>query len=140
MSGLYIAIGWDVIKHYKQYKLFGNLRIMLYISRIKLEIMKKEKLYFRDIDSTHCEPLVGLICEAEYDGLEKITLVEAIPDDGTSEFIWCVQHGECVERHDCKKALCSYYESKSGRGVCSNRGQLYFHGNEVVFDVPTNNK
>ena len=99
--------------------------------------MEKQKLYFTDIDSTHCEPLQGLIEEAKYDGLEKLTLVEAVPDNGTSEFIWCVQHGECVERHNCKKAVCSYYESKSGRGVCSNRGQLYFHGDEVTFDVPT---
>jgi len=97
----------------------------------------KTQLYFRDTDSTHCEPLEGFINDAKYDGLEKITLLEAIPDNGTSEFIWCVQHGECVERHECRKSQCSYYESKSGRGVCSNRGKLYFHGEEIIFDVST---
>jgi hypothetical protein len=96
---------------------------------------QKTKLYFRDTDSTHCEPIEGLISEAKYDELDEITVLEAVPDDGTSEFIWCIQNGECVERQDCKKALCSHYESKSGRGVCSNRGQLYFHGEEVTFKV-----
>lgn len=96
---------------------------------------EKPKLYFPNIDSTHCEPIEGLLAEAKYDGLKELTVVEAIPDNGTSEFIWCVQHGECVEKQNCKKALCSHYESKSGRGVCSNRGQLYFHGDEVVFEI-----
>jgi len=99
----------------------------------------KIQLYFRDTDDTLCQSLESLLQDAKYDGLEKITLVEAIPDNVTSEFIWCVQHGECVERHECRKSQCSYYESKSGRGVCSNRGKLYFHGNEVIFDVSTGN-
>lgn len=96
---------------------------------------EKPKLYFANIDSTHCEPIEGLLSDAKLDGLKILTVLEAIPDNGTSEFIWCVQNGECVERHDCKKALCSNYESKSGRGVCGNRGQLYFHGDEVSFNV-----
>jgi len=99
--------------------------------------MKKQetKNYFQDIDSTHCQPLEGFINDAKFEGLKEITLLEAIPDNGSSEFIWCSQLGECVERQDCKKSLCSYYESKSGRGVCSNRGQLYFHGDEVKFEI-----
>ena len=99
--------------------------------------MKNEKLYFLNIDDTNCYPLSDRLNDARLEGLQKVRLVEAVPDNGTSEFIWCVQHGECVERYNCKKAVCSYYESKSGRGVCSNRGQLYFHGDEVTFDVPT---
>jgi hypothetical protein len=98
--------------------------------------MNIEKLYFLNIDDTNCHSLSDRLNDARLDGLEKVTLIEAIPDNGTSGFIWCIQHGECVERQNCKKALCSYYESKSGRGVCSNRGKLYLHGDEVTFDVP----
>jgi hypothetical protein len=97
--------------------------------------MKKPTLYFKDIDDTLCQPLEGLLAEAKYDELKELKLVEAIPDNNTSDYIWCTYNGECVERFDCKKSLCSHYESKSGRGVCSNRGQLYFHGDEVTFKV-----
>ncbi len=97
---------------------------------------KTEKLYFKNIDSTTCCSLSDMLDEARCDGLEKITLVEAVPDDGTTDMIWCTHEGECVEKSDCKKSLCSYYSSKSGRGVCENRGSLYLHGEEITFDVP----
>lgn len=29
------------------------------------------------------------------------------------------------------------YSSKSGRGVCEHRGQLYLHEEEVIIDVET---
>lgn len=95
----------------------------------------KQKLYFKSIGDTICSSLESHITDAKYDGLEKITLFEAIPDDGTYDVIWCTHYWECVERYDCRKAVCPYYESKSGRGVCSNRGKLYLHGNEVEFII-----
>lgn len=101
--------------------------------------MKKEKpkLYFKTVDDTFCSPLESHLHDAKIEGLEKITLIEADPDNDNPDFIWCSQHGECVERNQCKKSECSAYESKSGRGVCSNRGGLFSHGNEVEFNVET---
>jgi len=95
----------------------------------------KQKLYFKSIDDTICSSLQSHLEDAKYDVLTKVTLVEAIPDNDTSEFIWCTHYWECVERQDCKKALCSHYSSKSGRGKCSNRGNLYLHGDEVGFII-----
>lgn len=98
--------------------------------------MAKEKLYFESIDDTNCYPLSDRLNDARLEGLDKVTLVEAIPDNDNPDYIWCGHQGEVGERQECKKAICSYYESKSGRGVCRHRGNLYQHGEEVVFDVP----
>lgn len=99
--------------------------------------MKKDnpKLYFKSVDDTFCSPLESHLHDARIEGLEQVNLIEAVPDNDNTDFIWCSQHGECVERHQCKKSECSSYESKSGRGICSKRGNLYQHGDEVSFNV-----
>ena len=97
--------------------------------------MQKEKLYFLNIDDTNCYPLSDRLNDAKIEGLEKITLVEAIIDNENPDYIWCGYQGEVTEREDCKKSICSYYESKSGRGVCKHRGNLYQHGEEIEFSV-----
>jgi len=99
--------------------------------------MKNEKLYFLDIDDTNCYPLSDRLNDARLEGLEKVTLIEAVTDKDNPDYIWCTADGECVERHNCKKSYCDSYESKSGRGVCKHRGDLYQHGDEVTLDVPT---
>jgi hypothetical protein len=99
---------------------------------------KTEKLYFKSVDDTICSSLIGFLDDAKWDGLEKITLIEAIPDNGNTETIWCTYYGEVGEKSECKKSICSHYSSKSGRGKCENRGNLYLHGEEVTFDVPKN--
>lgn len=96
---------------------------------------EKPKLYFKSVDDTFCSPKESFLHDAKLEELNEITLIEAIPDKDNTDFIWCMQQGECVEHHMCKKAECSEYESKSGRGVCSNRGNLYKYGNEVTFKV-----
>lgn len=93
------------------------------------------KLYFENIDATFCQPLESFIADAKSEGLEEIILVEAIPDTETKDYIWCTHYGEVVEKSECTKKACTYYESKSGRGVCSNRGNLYLHGEEVKFNL-----
>lgn len=95
----------------------------------------KEKLYFDSVDDTFCTPLADKIDDARFEGLKEITLVEAIPDTDNPDYIWCGYQGEVGERQECKKAFCSYYESKSGRGKCKHRGSLYRHGDEVTFQV-----
>lgn len=97
--------------------------------------MQKEKLYFRTIDDTACYPLKTHLEDAQYEELEKITLVEAIPDDGTVAFVWCMEYADSVEKNECSKKHCIYYKSKSGRGKCQNKGNLFLHGEEVTFDV-----
>jgi len=94
-----------------------------------------DKLYFESIDHTMCQPLEYFLHDAKIEGLEKITLVEAIPDKETKDFIWCTHYGEVTERQECTKSQCPYYSSKSGRGVCEHRGKLYLHGEEVTFNV-----
>lgn len=97
--------------------------------------MSKPKLYFKSIDDIFCEPIEGILDEAKFEGLSTITVLEADPDFDNKDYIWCTHYGEVGERSSCKKAVCPYYESKSGRGKCSNRGYLYSHGKEVTFDV-----
>jgi len=97
--------------------------------------MKTEtKLYFRSVDSTNCETIEDILHDGKIDELSEVTVLEAIPDNGTSEYIWCGIY-DCVQKSDCKKSLCSSYKSKSGRGKCDNKGNLYLHGEEVTFKV-----
>lgn len=98
--------------------------------------MKKDtKLYFINKDSVICESLEDILDGAKSDGLTEITVLEAEPDKDTLDIIWCTHFLDCVEKSDCAKSLCSHYESKSGRGVCKNKGKLYTHGKEVTFKV-----
>jgi hypothetical protein len=98
--------------------------------------MVKEKLYFKSIDDTTCYDLQTHFKDARDEELIKIKLVEAIPDDGTNDMVWCTFHQECTEKYLCKKNHCEQYSSKSGRGVCEHRGKLFLHGEEVEFEVP----
>jgi hypothetical protein len=54
--------------------------------------MAKEKLYFRSIDHTTCSSLESHFDDARDEELTKITLVEAVPDDGTN-VIWLYAGG-----------------------------------------------
>lgn len=95
----------------------------------------KEKLYFRDVESTICVNLQTHLEDAEDEELTEVTLFEAILDNHNVEHIFCGYMGEVTERQECKKAVCSHYESKSGRGVCKHRGDLYRFGKEITFKV-----
>jgi len=97
---------------------------------------KKQKLYFDSIDSEMCEPLEYKFTMARIEELKSITVIEAVLDTETNDFIWCTHFGTIVDKGECKKTECASYNSKSGRGVCSERGKLYSHGEEVTFDVP----
>lgn len=97
--------------------------------------IEKPKLYFKTIDDTFCSSLESQLQDAKNEGLEEVTLIEAVPDNDNPDYIWCGNQGECVDRQLCKKAECGYYNSKSGRGVCFDRGNLYQHGEEVSFKV-----
>lgn len=97
--------------------------------------MKKEQLYFSSIDDTHCYNLADGLNDAKIEGLEVITLIEAIPDNENPDYIFCSYYGEVGERQECRKSFCPHYASKSGRGKCSNKGNLYVHGEEVTFKV-----
>jgi hypothetical protein len=97
--------------------------------------MAKEKLYFRSYDHTTCYYLDWHLDDARDEGLEKITLVEAIPDNDTKDYVWCTQYENVEEKSLCCKINCPAYTSKSGKGKCQYRGNLYNHGNEVTFEV-----
>jgi hypothetical protein len=97
--------------------------------------MKKQDLYFESIDSTTCHPLEHFLHDAKIEALTEITLLKADPDNDNPDYIYCTHYGEVSERCECKKSVCSHYESKSGRGLCSNRGRLYSHGEEVIFKL-----
>jgi len=97
--------------------------------------MTKQKLYFKSIDDTMCTTLESHLEYAKSDGLTEITLIEALLDTDTNDFIWCTHDLEVVERSMCKKSECSYYRSKNNRGTCWHRGQLYCHGEEITFNV-----
>ena len=98
---------------------------------------QEEKLYFESIDEVFCRPLEYFMHDARIEGLSELKLVEAIRDTDTKDFVWCTHEGEVTEREMCRKSECSFYSSKSGRGVCEHRGKLYHHGEEVVIPVKT---
>lgn len=98
---------------------------------------KQEQLYFESIDDEFCRPLEWYLESAKEEGLKEITLVKAIKDTDTKDFVWCSHYGEVTEKHMCRKSECDAYSSKSGRGVCEHRGQLYLHDEEVIIDVET---
>lgn len=97
--------------------------------------MEKEKLYFLNIDDTNCWSLSERLNDARLEGLTEITLVEANLDNNNPDYIYCSHYGEVGEKNDCKKSVCPAYDSKSGRGKCKHRGNLYSHGEEVTFKV-----
>ena len=97
--------------------------------------MDLDKLYFENEDANICQPLRYFLEDAKIEGLKEIELMEAVPDNNTGEFVWCSYDGEVTDRGECKKSECSNYTSKSGRGVCSHRGSLYWHGEKVKFTV-----
>jgi hypothetical protein len=98
--------------------------------------MEAEKLYFKSIDDNFCSSLESHIADAISEDLDEITLIEAIPDNDNLDYIWCTHVGEVTERSDCKKSVCHFYETKSGRGKCKNRGSFFMHGEEVKFQIP----
>lgn len=99
--------------------------------------MSKEKLYFKSIDHTTCHSLEWHLEDAKLEDLQEITLVEAIPDNDNPDYVWCTHYENSEEKNQCRKSFCPGYESKSGRGVCEHRGNLYTFGEEVKFDVNT---
>lgn len=94
----------------------------------------KDKLYFNNEGSCICCPLEDHINEAKEEGLAEIELIEAIPAPNEDQ-VWCTYYGDVVERNECKKSECEHYSSKSGRGVCENRGNYFLHGEKVKFDL-----
>ena len=95
----------------------------------------KEQFYFKNEDAEHAYPLSHFIEEAKEEGLKKITLIEAIPDNKNPDYIYCKLIGEVGDRSECCKSQCDSYESKSGRGVCIHRGGLCAFGEEKNFKV-----
>lgn len=96
--------------------------------------MEKIKLYFQSIDHNICEPLQDILNNAKFEGLSEVKAIEAIPSNDPNN-VWCTHYGEVIERSDCSKSVCRYYESKSGRGKCSNKGKLYDFGEEITLNV-----
>jgi len=97
--------------------------------------MNKEKMYFKSIDDNICYSLESQIDDARYEGLATVKLVEAIPDNDNNDHVWCSHYEYVEEKSLCSKNNCPAYISKSGRGICSSRGYLYRHGDEVEFKV-----
>lgn len=95
----------------------------------------KKQLYFKSIDDATCHGLDECIAEAKEAGKDEFTLFEAIPDNDNPYYIWCGYVDEVGERSECKKSICRHYESKSGRGACQHRGNLYELGEERTFKV-----
>lgn len=96
--------------------------------------MAEDKKYFESTESETCWPLKGHIENAKFQGLKEVTLIEAneVKIEGV---IWCKLIEATVDKSECNKKQCASYHSKSGRGVCQDRGKLYEHGEEVTFKV-----
>ena len=92
----------------------------------------RDKFYFRTEDDIWCYSLDYYLNEADF---EEITLIEAVPVNSDTGYIYCGYQQEVSERSECKKHICPHYNSKSGRGVCKHRGQLFEHGEKVTFKI-----
>ncbi len=99
-----------------------------------MAIKANDKFYFKNIDSEMCYTLQSHIIEAKEEGLEEIALVEAI-ETKVEGIVWCGLLDVSLEKSECNKKECASYNSISGRGVCSYRGKLYEHGEEVTFKI-----
>jgi len=98
--------------------------------------MKQKKLFFKSIDDTFCYSLEQHLIEAKEEELDKVKLIEALPDFDNKEYIWCTYFGEVGERSECKKIYCEKYKAnKSGKGTCIHRGKFFIHGKEFEFSV-----
>lgn len=53
--------------------------------------MKREKLYFKDEESETCCELSDHLFEAKYEELKEVELIEAIPDNETKGYVWCME-------------------------------------------------
>lgn len=95
----------------------------------------KEQLYFKNEDSEGAYPLSHFIAEAKEEGLEEITLIEAIQDNYNPDYSYCKLTGEVGEKSECCEALCISYQSKSGKGKCIYRGNLCTYGEEKTFKI-----
>ena len=95
----------------------------------------KIEMYFASIDDNICQPLEYHLHDAKIEGLSEIELIEAIPDNNNTSFVWCSYDGEVTEYEICKKTTCGNYFNKSGRGTCIHRGNLYTYGETVKFKV-----
>lgn len=119
-------------------KAFGKTKN---VNRKKIEMrkyMKKQKYYFKDIDSEMCYPLSLHIEEAKSWGLKEIELIEAIPDPDNPEYIWCASADAVGEKSECNKN-CTDYEPLRGK-TCKHKGKLFEHGEIVRFNVETSEK
>lgn len=96
--------------------------------------MGKSKLYFKSIEDNICYNIKDHLNEAKEEGLQEITLIEAIPKKEKG-FYWCTLFCNVVEKIECNKAECDKWVQKGKSKLCDHRGGLYRHGNEVKFKV-----
>lgn len=94
--------------------------------------MAKQKLYFENKDSDVCYPLSYFIDNAKLQGIESVSLYEALEDNDFPDMHFCQYYGEIVDNCDCKKSECNQYTSMSGRGKCQYRGKVYFKSIEKI--------
>lgn len=94
------------------------------------------KLYFESINSNDCYPLEYFLNKAKIEGESEITLIEAYPTK-EKEYCWCSLRCTAVERSECRKVCCGYYEKPLKGNICDYRGRLCDYGESVTFNVAT---
>lgn len=97
--------------------------------------MDKVKLYFRNENSSFCSDLESFKIDAKHEGLKEIELVQAIPDNGSSDLVFCLYHGDVEEKQLCKKSNCSHYLSERGKRKCEHKGKLFLYGDKVKIKI-----
>lgn len=93
-----------------------------------------QKITFESEDALWVSTFDEIIDMAKADGKSEVSAYEAVPYNGSEDIVWCDLY-ESVERSECTKKSCSSYESKSGRGVCKNRGKFYQFGEMVTIKI-----
>jgi len=100
--------------------------------------MKKEKIYFSDIDGDYAHSIDYLIEEMKEQELEVIQVSEAERELAT-DYFYCKSIGEVFikapEGEPCGKE-CDDYEPRNGKsGCCKHRGFCYVPGKEFSLNV-----
>lgn len=92
------------------------------------------KYYFSDLDDNGCFAMNYWLSYAADEGLEEITLYEAIPDP-IKDVAWCNEYDGPLYGGECGR-ICDKYDPINGKsGKCRSKVGCYEHGEKVTVKI-----
>jgi len=94
----------------------------------------KKKFYFEDEDSENAHSEEFFKDQMKSEGITEMKVLEAVPTTyETSDFVYCKESQECVEKIDCRKN-CDCY-SPTDTEKCISEGIYCEFGEEVILKL-----